>query len=203
MYAYFFAGAHIGADINRIFPRLQHIAERFARLSGVVKRRHVGARERHNQPLLLAGQQGARLFVCGETLQRLAQFSLRSAVIDLHDLFARRLADILDLDRNNYSVVRLHNGLVGQLERGVAQTEAEREHDLFGRESLKISVTDKNILCVVIVQLLSEVFSRRIALVAVGNGIGQLAARRHLAGEHLAYGVSALHAALPDIEHGA
>lgn len=47
----------------------------------------------------------------------------------------------------------------------------------------------------------AKVLRRRIALVAIGNGIGQLAARRNFAGENLANGVSALHSALPDIEH--
>lgn len=47
----------------------------------------------------------------------------------------------------------------------------------------------------------AEVLRRRIALIAIGNGIGQLAARRNFAGENPADGVSALHSALPDIEH--
>ena len=203
MYAYLFAGAHIGAGIDGIIPRFEHIAERRARFAGIIERRHIGARERHDHSLLLTRQKSACFFICGKALCRLAELALRRAVVDLNNLFARRLADILDLDGDYYSVVRLHNGLIGQLERGVTQTEAEREHDLFGREGFKISVADEDILDVVVVCLFAKVLRRRIALVAIGNGIGQLAARRNFAGENLANGVSALHSALPDIEYRA
>ena len=201
--AYLLAGAHIGAGIDGIVPSFEHIAERRAGFAGVVERRHIGARERHDHPLLFARQKSARFFICGKALCRLAELALRRAVVDLNNLFARGRAYIPDFYGDYYSVVSLHDSLVGQLERSVAKAEAEREHDLFGREGFKISVADEDILGVVVVCLFAKVLRRRIALVAIGNGIGQLAARRHLAGEHLAYGVSALHAALPDIEHGA
>ena len=201
MDAYLLAGAHIGAGIDGIIPRFEHIAERRARFAGIIERRHIGARERHDHSLLLTRQKSARFFICGEALCRLAELALRRAIIDFNNLFACGRADILNFYGDYYSVVRLHDGFVGQLERSVAQTEAEREHDLFRCEGFKISVADKNVLGVVVVCPLAEVLRRRIAIIAIGNCIGQLAARRNFAGENLANGVSALHSALPDIEH--
>ena len=96
MNAYLLAGAHIGAGIDGIVPRFEHIAERRAGFAGVIERRHIGARERHDHSLLLTRQKSARFFICGKALCRLAELALRRAVVDLNNLFARGRAYIPD-----------------------------------------------------------------------------------------------------------
>lgn len=110
-------------------------------------------------PFALHRAEECAFFICGKALCRLAELALRRTVVDLNNLFARGRAYIPDFYGDYYSVVSLHDGLVGQLERSVAKTEAEREHDLFGREGFKISVADEDILGVVVVCLLPKFFA--------------------------------------------
>ena len=85
----------------------------------------------------------------------------------------------------------------------IAQAKAEGIEHLLLTEGLKVAVAHVDILHVGVGRLSAKVIAARIGLVAFGNGVGQPAAGRNLAGQHIGQRIAALHAALPGVDDGA
>ena len=83
----------------------------------------------------------------------------------------------------------------------IRKTKAEGIHNLVFGCSLEISVANINILNIIIVLLITEVFMSRMVLKIIYNGVGKLTARSHPSCQKVNNAMSAFTSALPYIHN--
>ena len=165
--------AHIGAGVNAVFARLKHPGGLMSGHASVVVACERGEREGERERFRFAGSERARFAEGGE----------HAGIFRRHP-YADRVA------------LRFCSHL-REREACVAQTEAERELDRFRGKRLEVAVANVNVLGVAVEVLAEKIPGARVILVALCDGIRQLAAGVDFSGEHVRRGVAALHAALP------
>ena len=154
------------------------------------------------QFLFFSRFQAFRLAESRQYPRRFPQLSLRRARIHQHDLFACTFSCIIYFHPDKPAVLLLLH-TARHSKRSVRESESERiQHLVLSRvKCLEITVSHINIFRVLIPVRAAEMRRRRVILHRPGNRIGQSAAGIHPAHEHIRHRMSALHAALPCIEH--
>ena len=153
------------------------------------------------QGLTLAGREVFCLGKGNENAYRLIQSSRRRMAPELYDLLPGDASDVRDGDYSLRFVSSMAQAFGFQSKARVAQAEAEGIEHLVG-VPVEVPIAHVDALDVVVIRLAAEVRAAGIVLIAAGDRVAELAAWRHVPGEHVRHGVAALHAALPDDHQG-
>ena len=195
-------GADIGAHIHGVVAGLQHPGVLVAGGAGVVIAGQVVHRELLIQHLAFPGLEQLGLFIGAQHPGSFAQNALGRGAVHLHHFLAGVAAGVLHGGFHPDGVAaQLHLDIL-QSEGSVGQAKAKGELDLVLGEGLEVAVAHVNVLGVDVGVVAQEVGGAGMVLIAVGDGVGELAAGSHGAGEHIGHSVSALHAALPHHQRG-
>ena len=173
-----------------------------ARLSGVVIGSHMVDVVGDGHLLGIAWLQEAGLCKARQGLRRLAQLSLRRAVVDLDNLLALIIARIRHIYGDFNLAVHFFHGGGFHGEVGIGEAKTEGIQHLIRRKRLKVAVSHIDVLNIVVVLIFAEVPGGRIILVRHGNGIAQLAGGRDIAADNVCGRLAALHAAVPNVHDG-
>ena len=182
--------ARAAADTDNIFARLQ-LPRRIPHVVGC----HVRRVKYDPHCLPLSRQQQSCFRKAGQLLIRLLQLSARHRDINLHNLApCIFFSSIFHRCRHrNLSVLRGHT-VYPDRKGGVAQAVAETVFR-FHAEGIKIAVADIDavfiVLVVQIAVILTELRRGRIVGILLCPGIGQLARRNPLSGQHIGDGTAA------------
>ena len=150
----------------------------------------------------IAWLQEAGLCKARQGLRRLAQLSLRRAVVDLDNLLALIIARIRHIYGDFNLAVHFFHGGGFHGEVGIGEAKTEGIQHLIRRKRLKVAVSHIDVLNIVVVLIFAEVPGGRIILVRHGNGIAQLAGGRDIAADNVCGRLAAFHTAVPNVHHG-
>ena len=160
-------------------------------------------RDLEAQVLVLAGIQRDGLSVSAQDSGGFSEFPLRGLAVNLDNFLAGNRTGVDHARPEGDRVVAdaLHT-LPADLESRVRQAVSEGVHDLFSGKCLKIAIPHIDILRIEVPVGIAEIGVGRVIADIVCDGIGKLSAGGDLAGQHVEDAVSALLAALPDVENG-
>ena len=190
---------HIVADLDCVVARLKHVGLAISHVIGG----HVADGERDGQRLGLAGCQVGGLGEAGKLDRGLldAALGVGGGEVHLHDVLARGVTGVGDLDGDAHLVARDGGGAGLPVEVRVAHAVPERELDggLVARlvvqvARLVVAVADVDALLVVdqrpaldvVVLVVAEVLGGGGAGDVVGVGVGEVSGRVDVARDHLA-----------------
>ena len=191
--------AHARTYIKFVFPFLENVCGSVARDSAVVEGSESVFVECKFAYFPFSGAKLRSFTESDEVHKRFTEPALRGTAIDLNDLFTRNVTGILYARFNGDFTVLIFKAARFDFERSITQTEAERIKDFLGREGLEITVSDVNILGVVIEFPVAEIGGRRIIGVISRDGHRKLSGRRAHAVKDVRNGGARSFAELPHV----
>jgi len=199
--------AHARAGMDPVRAFFQHVRRTVAGEARVIIGSDARERERDHELFRFTRRKQPGLRESSQRLHRFAEFPLRRLHVHLHHFFARVeppgirhlhahvdagqpvLNDAFRLEAVNRKI-------------GVGKPEPERIPHLLRAERLKITVPDVNVFLIHVFLFAAVIGGGRIIADRDGDGVGQLAAWRRVAGQHVGDGVAAFHAAVPGVDDG-
>ena len=198
---YFFVFSDILSEEERKFASLGDICARVVCRAAIVKRSERIKIDINTQILRLVGLK----FLCFRKTDKaklwIAEPAARFLHINLRNFSACAFARVFN-GKFNIKTVFVGSGLVMcDFKIGITQAKAERIKNCIGVECFKISITDKNILFIIVKGFSAEINGGRVVGIILNDCVGQPAARGCCAAKQIRSCVAAFHTALPNIHY--
>ena len=155
---------------------------------------------RNHQRLFFPGREHAGLCKACQLAGRISQLAARRFHINLHHFFSGGISRVGHDCRNFHKVVFVLYGALC-LKGCVGKPVAERIQHLLLGKGFKVAIAYVNVLLIIVLYKVAEIFIRRIVRNRFRNGVRQLAAGVYRAGEHVQKAVAALLSSLPCIHN--
>ena len=166
-------------------------------LAGIIEGRNALFTKRQLHRIHFAGTQQLCLSKSNQYLFCLAQLSLGCAAPEHHHFTTRAASGIGHTGSYGVYILCLLKTHSLAFEAGIGKAKTKGIQDLIFGEGFKIAVTYKDIFCVAVELLTAEIGAAGVILVALCNGVRQLAAGIYFTRQHICHRIAAFHTALP------